>query len=537
MKHPDSDAQSNTAHRSAYRLGQDNIQLLGLDIHNPVFAISALLVLVFVVLSLASPTEAGAVFQDIRVWTTTRLDWLFMITANTVLVFCLALVVTPLGKVRIGGCDALPDYSYASWFSMMFAAGIGIGYMFFGVLEPMTHAVTPPLGMAGPVSATQHLGVAASIFHWGLHPWAIYTIVGLSLAIFSYNRGLPLSIRSVFYPLLGERIWGWSGHLIDILAVFATLFGLATSLGLGAEQITAGLSYLFGIKPGVLMQILVVTIITIIALISVLRGMDRGVKRLSEINMVLALAMLLFVLMMGSTLSIVSGYATNAMAYLTHLPAMSSWAGRSDTNFLHDWTTFYWAWGIAWSPFVGMFIARVSRGRTVREFIAVALLAPTIIAVIWFSTFGGSALSQLVAEGTTSVSTAVANGDGLALFKFLETLPFSNITSVLAVLLVVIFFVSSMDSGSLVVDTITAGGKTDAPVVQRVFWCIFEGLIALALVLGGGLAALQAASLATGFPFAIVLLLMCVCLYKGLRLELVKKRELVVPTPEAGSRP
>ncbi len=532
MSHSDSVKSTSTFYRSPYKLGQDNIQLLGLDVHNPVFLIAALLTLIFIVPALAFPIEAGDIFLKIRIWTTTQFDWMFMITANTLLALCLLLVVTPMGRVRIGGANALPEYSYASWFAMMFAAGIGIGYMFYGVLEPVTHAMTPPLGIEGPLAV--HIGIAASIFHWGLHPWAIYSIVGLSLAIASYNHGLPLSIRSAFYPILGERIWGWTGHVIDILAVFATLFGLATSLGLGAKQITAGLSYLFDIPPSIGVQILVVTVITVVALISVLRGMDRGIKRLSEINMVMAFVLLLFVLTTGSTLAILSSYATNTVEYLRYFPALSNWINREDTDFLHGWSTFYWAWGIAWSPFVGMFIARISRGRTVREFIAVAILAPTIVAVIWFSTFGGAALTQILAEGTTSVSLAVANNEiGLALFKYLETLPFSDLTSGLAVLLIVIFFVSSMDSGSLVVDAITAGGKTDAPIIQRVFWCIFEGLIALALLLGGGLASLQAASLLTGFPFAIVLLLMCVCLYKGLMQEVAKDKLEAIQAPDS----
>ena len=522
--HPSDEQQTCSLYRPTHKLGEDNVRFLGLDIHNPVFLIATLLILIFIVPALAMPAETEDIFLALHRWMNVQFDWLFIITANILLVMCLLLLVTPLGRVRIGGANAQADYSYASWFAMMFAAGIGIGYMYYGVLEPVTHTMMPPLGIDDPLGP--HLGTATSIFHWGLHPWAIYSIVGLALALATYNFGLPQSIRSAFYPLLGDRVWGWMGHVIDILAVFATLFGLATSLGLGAQQISAGLSYLFDIAPDIGVQVLVVTVITVVALISVLRGMDNGVKRLSEFNMVMAFLLLFFAITMGPTLTILASYGTNLVEYIRYLPSLSNWSNREDLDFLHNWTTFYWAWSIAWSPFVGMFIARISRGRTVREFIAVALLAPTIVAVIWFSTFGGVAATQMLAEGTTSVSQAVANNEiGLALFKYLETLPFSELTSGLTIVLIIIFFVSSMDSGSLVVDTITAGGKTDAPIIQRVFWCIFEGLIALALVLGGGLMTLQAASLLTGFPFAIVLLLMCVCLYLGLRQELAKDAE------------
>ncbi|MGI9286714.1 MAG: BCCT family transporter [Pseudomonadales bacterium] len=503
-----------------YETGQNNIQVFGLDVHNPVFAIAAVTVILFVVFSLAFQAEAATLFAAVRAWTTTSFDWLFMMAANFFVLVCFYLACSPLGKVRIGGVDVTPDYSYASWFAMMFAAGVGIGLMFYGVLEPVTHTLNPPLG-ADPTVAAAGIGVAATVYHWGLHAWAIYAVVGLSLAIFYYNKGLPLTIRSAFYPLLGEKIWGWPGHVIDVLAVFATLFGLATSLGIGAQQTAAGLNYLFEIPNNASTQIVVIVGITVVALISVIRGLDGGVKLLSEINMAIAVALLLFVLLAGPTLLILGGVVTNTVDYLKYLPALSNWIGRGDSHFVHDWTTFYWAWWIAWSPFVGMFIARVSRGRTVREFIFATLLVPTSVGIIWMTTFGGSAIHQYLQEGFGGVIEAVNNSQvELALFKFLEALPYTEITSIIAIVLVVVFFVTSMDSGSLVIDTITAGGKIDAPVAQRIFWCTFEGLVAIALMLGGGLAALQAASLATGFPFVLVLLLMCVSLFKGLNDEL-----------------
>lgn len=505
--------------KTRHVIGDNNVQAYGFDVHNPVFMVAAGIVILFVALSLSAPETASQVFQAVRVWATTQLDWLFMAAANFFLLFCVFLAVSPLGKIRIGGPHAKPDYNIVSWFAMMFAAGIGVGLMFYGVLEPIAHTLQPPFGMEGAsFEERRALGIASTYFHWGLHGWGIYSVVALALAIFAFNYGLPLTVRSAFFPLLGERTWGWAGNVIDVLAVFATLFGLATSLGLGAKQITAGLSYLLPVENGLVTQISVVVVITIIAIVSVVRGLDRGVKVLSEVNLILAGLLLLFLLAIGPTAQILTQTFADVLSYLRYLPALSNWVGREDTAFLHGWTTFYWAWWVAWSPFVGMFLARVSRGRTVREFIIATLLVPTLVAAVWFSTLGGSALMDMAANGETLVSQAVADGEvELALFKFLGGLPLSGITSVVAVLLIVIFFVSSMDSGSLVVDSITAGGKTDAPTAQRVFWCTFEGLIAIVLLLGGGLTALQAASLATGFPFVLVLLAMTLCLYLGLR--------------------
>ena len=516
-----------------YEIGQDNIESnlgpFGFDIHNPVFLISGLSIVGFVILTLALQDQAGVVFNGLRNWLTATLDWFFLAAANVFVIFCLVLIVTPLGKVRIGGKDATPDYSYTGWFAMLFAAGMGIGLMFFGVSEPISHfnsslggtAVEAgvrtdwaPLGAAldNPQAAAE-LGMAATIFHWGLHPWAIYAVVALALALFSYNKGLPLTMRSVFYPIFGERIWGWPGHIIDILAVFATLFGLATSLGFGAEQANAGLEYLFGIPNNDVSKVVLISIITGIALVSVYRGLDGGVKLLSEINMGLAALLLIFVILVGPTLAIATGFFDNLVAYVTMLPALSNPLGREDVNFSQGWTSFYWAWWISWSPFVGMFIARVSRGRSVREFIVCVLLVPSLVCVVWMTAFGGTAIEQIVQDGVTSVADAPLE---LKLFAMLAELPLSAITSFLGIVLVIVFFVTSSDSGSLVIDTITAGGKVDAPMPQRVFWCTFEGLVAIALLLGGGLGALQAMAVSTGFPFAVVLLLACYATYKGL---------------------
>jgi len=374
-----------------------------------------------------------------------------------------------------------------------------------------------PLGAAaGDVEGARSLAMAATIFHWALHPWATYAIVALALAFFSFNRGLPLTFRSAFYPLLGERVWGWWGHIIDILAVFATLFGLATSLGFGTEQALAGLNYLFGWGTGPGAKVILIAVITALALLSVVRGLDGGVKILSEINIALAALLLIFIIIVGPTADIFSTIVSGGAAYVANVVPLSMPFGREDTNFSQGWTSFYWAWWISWSPFVGMFIARVSRGRTVREFVFCVIVIPTLVCVVWMGVFGGTAISQVVADAAAPVKDAALE---LKLFEMLKPLPFAGITSFIGIVLVLVFFVTSSDSGSLVIDTITAGGKTDAPVSQRIFWCTFEGVVAATLLLVGGagaLTALQAMAVSTGLPFTIVLLAMSVSLMMGL---------------------
>ena len=519
-----------------YTIGQDNIVMnvgpFGLDIHNRVFGVSALMIIIFVVLTMAFQEQAEPMFGALRGWLTSSLDWFFITAGNIFVVVCLGIAISPLGKVRIGGTQAKPDYSYAGWFSMLFAAGMGIGLMFYGVSEPLSHFSSSmagtslengvrtdwaPLGAAaGDETAATKLAMAATIYHWALHPWAIYAVLALGLAIFSFNKGLPLTIRSVFYPLLGERIWGWPGHVIDILAVLATMFGLATSLGFGSSQAAAGLHFLFGFPLGDATQIMLVIGITAIAMISVLAGLEAGVKRLSEINMVLAAVLVLFVIFVGPTLVIVSGFFDNLLSYVEYLPALGNPIDREDANFSQGWTAFYWAWWISWSPFVGMFIARVSRGRSVREFIVSVLIVPSLACILWMTVFGETAIFQVVNDGYKAVTDADLP---LQIFYMLEALPLHGITSFVAIVLVVVFFVTSSDSGSLVIDVIASGGKVESPAPQRVFWCTFEGLVAIALILGGGAVALQAMAVSTGFPFAIVLLVATVSLIKGLMSE------------------
>ena len=512
-----------------YEIGQDNIETkiwgFEFDLHNPVFLLSSLIIITIVAFTLLAPEASKTFFDWLRPAITNTFDWFFISAANIFLIVCIVLIFTPLAKVRIGGTQAKADHSYASWLAMLFAAGMGIGLMFYGVSEPISHysssiaegagnaeSWAPLTGASGNAEAAENLGMAATIFHWGLHPWAIYAIVALGLALFSYNKGLPLSIRSLFYPIFGEKIWGWTGHIIDILAVFATLFGLATSLGLGASQAMAGLNFLFDWPNSNSTQVVLIAVISLCAITSVVLGVNAGVKKLSEANMILAILLLGFVIFVGPTLAIITSYFSNLLHYFEYLPALSNPFSRSDANFSQGWTAFYWAWWISWSPFVGMFIARISRGRTVREFLICVLLIPSAVSVLWMTAFGDTAIG-MVAGGAKEIASAALE---LKLFIMLSQLPLANITSFIAIILVLVFFITSSDSGSLVIDTITAGGKIEAPVSQRIFWASAEGIVAIALLLGGGLGALQAAAVSTGLPFTLVLLIGTYGVIKGL---------------------
>jgi len=528
-----------------YEIGQDNVSravTFEIDIHKVVFIVSAVVIALFTVGTLvgqiltaqppidgvAQPSGVETAFTSLRGALTGNLDWFFLAAGNVFVLLCLGLIVSPLGSVRLGGPEASPDFSLFGWFAMLFAAGMGIGLMFYGVSEPLGHFDAalggvviedgvrtdwaPLEGAAGDPMAARRLAMAATIFHWGLHPWAIYAVVALALALFSYNKGLPLTMRSVFYPLFGERIWGWPGHIIDILAVFATIFGLATSLGFGAEQATAGLHYLFGIPASLTTKIVVIIAITIVAGLSVGLGVERGVKILSQANMILAMLLLAFIIAVGPTWQIATGFFGNLSAYARDFIPLSNPFGRTDDNFRQGWTAFYWAWWISWSPFVGMFIARVSRGRTVRQFLTAVLVIPALISVLWMTALGGTAITQYLGGFTGAVDAALE----LQLFQMLGQLPLAQVTSLIGIVLVMVFFITSADSGSLVIDTIAAGGKVDAPVPQRLFWVSVEGMLAIALMLGGGLTALQAMAVSTGLPFTLVLLGACYAIIKGL---------------------
>lgn len=511
---------SKFSYNTEYEAGQDNIEILGMDIHNPVFLTSALLILSFAIGTLAFPNIASSIMGNARTWTLENFDWLFVIATNFIFIFCLAIALSPLGNIRLGGQQARPEFSTLSWVAMLFSAGMGIGLMFYGAAEPMAYYTGwsgTPLDVRPETAAAERLAFSATLFHWGITPWAVYAVIGLALGFFAFNKGLPLTIRSAFYPLLGERVWGWPGHFIDLFAVVSTLFGLATSLGLGAKQAVSGLNFLFGIEASITSQIILIAAITALAVISVVRGLEGGVKVLSNINIALAFFMLLFVILAGPTLLIITGIGENTLHYIADTFALSQWGDRNDTEWFHGWTVFYWAWWISWSPFVGMFIARVSKGRTIRQFLGTVMFVPVLVSIFWFTAFGTTALDQIqndvgsLPDGIKSVS--------LVLFQMLENLPFAHISSAFAVVLVIVFFVTSSDSGSLVIDSITAGGKLHAPTPQRVFWATMEGLIAIVLLYGGGtqaLTAMQAGTITTALPFTIVLLVCCASLYKGL---------------------
>ncbi|MEZ9142559.1 MULTISPECIES: BCCT family transporter [unclassified Shewanella] len=507
-----------------YTVGQDNIQKWGFDVHNPVFGISASLIGLFIIaILLVEPETSKSVLDGIKWQIIGAFDGLFMWSANIFVLFCLAMIISPYGKIRLGGAEAKTDYSRLSWVAMLFAAGMGIGLMFWAVAEPVAYFTgwyETPLNVAANTAEAKELALGATMFHWGLHPWAIYGVVSLSLAFFAYNKGLPLSMRSVFYPILGDRTWGWPGHVVDILAVIATLFGLATSLGLGAQQAASGFHHVFGMENGLTLQIAIIFAVTLIAVVSVMRGIDGGVKVISNVNMLLALILVVFVALVSFAVAM-GTIPTTVMGYIKNIIPLSNPIGREDEAWMHGWTVFYWAWWISWSPFVGMFIARISRGRTIREFMTAVLIAPTVVTILWMSVFGGVGIDQVVNNIGTLGEKGLTDVP-LAMFQMFDQLPLGNILSMLAVILVLIFFVTSSDSGSLVIDSITSGGKVDAPAPQRVFWALVEGAIAAALVWVGGteaIEALQAGAISTALPFTIILLVMCISLIMGLRTE------------------
>ena len=495
-------------------------------INAPVFLLSSLLVLAFVGFAVIAPDVADKVFGAIRDWTVQSAGWFYILVVAGFLVFVVILAMSGFGRIKLGPDHSVPDYSYGSWFAMLFSAGMGIGLMFFGVAEPIMHYVTPPLGDAQTAEAARQ-AMRITFFHWGVHAWAIYAVVALSLAYFAYRHDLPLTIRSALYPLIGDRIRGPIGHAVDIFAVLGTLFGVATSLGFGVIQVNAGLNYLFDVPTSITVQVILIAVITSIATLSVGLGLDTGIRRVSELNMILAVILIVFVLVAGPTVFLLQTLVQNTGMYLSSLFEMTfNLYAYEPTGWIGGWTLFYWAWWIAWSPFVGMFIARISRGRTIREFVVGVLLVPVGFTFMWMTFFGDTAIHMVMMEGVTGLAEAVEADAAVALFQFLEHLPLSSVTSLLATLLVVTFFVTSSDSGSLVVDMLTNGGYDTSPLWQRIFWSVVEGVIAAALLIAGGLGALQTATIAAALPFAIVMILMCWGLVKALRIDMVKRVSL-----------
>ncbi|MFP4127920.1 MAG: BCCT family transporter, partial [Desulfonatronovibrio sp.] len=474
--------------------------------------------------------RASDVFGSIQNWIVQTAGWFYILAVATFLLFVVFLGLSRYGDIKLGPDHSSPDYTYISWFAMLFSAGMGIGLMFFGVAEPVMHYLNPPVGDAGTIEAARE-AMKITFFHWGVHAWAIYAVVAISLAYFSYRHGLPLTIRSAFYPLIGERIYGPVGHTVDILAVFGTMFGVATSLGLGVMQINSGLEYLFGVPNSIMIQIILIIIITAIATVSVVLGLDGGIRRLSELNMVLAITIVAFVLIAGPTIFLLQAFTQNVGTYVADLISMTfNLYAYEPTGWLGGWTLFYWGWWISWSPFVGMFIARVSKGRTIREFVMGVLMVPVGFTFMWMTFFGNTALHMILVDGITQLGDAVAADTTVALFQFFEHLPFSTIASLLATTLVVTFFVTSSDSGSLVVDMLTSGGEEDAPVWQRIFWASAEGVVAAVLLLAGGLGALQTATIASALPFTVIMVFMCWGLFRALRIDAVKKNALQTAT-------
>jgi choline/glycine/proline betaine transport protein len=518
--HPESDREP----------GDTNIQRFGFDIHPVVFPVALILIALFIALTVLLGDQASEAYTALFNFIGNNFGWFYLLAVNVFIVVLLFFAFSKYGKIKIGGVEAEKEFSDFSWMAMLFSAGMGIGLMFFSVSEPLYYFQNVPgfWGAEAETGAAASAAMAQTFFHWGFHPWAVYGLVGLGLAFFSFNRGLPLTFRSIFWPLLGDRIYGWPGHVIDLVTVFATLFGLATSLGLGVSQVNQGISYVggdllgfFTLPTNPLVQVLLIAGITGIATLSVAAGLDGGVKRLSTINLYLMFALLGFLLIVGPTVYILGAWVEGLGTYFNNILALGFFRGTlaPGGGTVTGWTVFYWGWWIAWSPFVGMFIARISKGRTIRQFVMGVLVLPAMFSTIWLSTFGGSALFNSLQGNGAALATYNELGQTVAMFAMLEQFPLGALSGILATLLVITFFVTSSDSGSLVIDHLTSGGKHDVPRAQRIFWAVTEGLVAAILLWGGGLQALQTAAITTGLPFAVILCLMCYTVYLGLSNE------------------
>ena len=484
----------------------------------------------------ALPKQAQSLFTLIQASIVDNGSWFYVLTVAFIFFFVIFLGVSRYGDIRLGPDHSTPDYSLVSWLSMLFAAGMGIGLMFFGVAEPLMHYLSPPTAETGTVTAVQE-AMKMTFFHWGLHAWAIYAIVALVLAYFSYRHNLPLTLRSALYPLIGEKIYQWPGHLVDVFAVVSTVFGVATSLGLGASQVNAGFGYLFGIDVSTTNQIIIMCVITSLAVISVATGLDKGIKILSETNMVLAVILLLLIFVLGPTVFLLQAYLQNIGDYLADIVHNTfNLFAYNKTDWIGGWTIFYWGWWLAWAPFVGLFIARISRGRTIREFIIGVMLIPTVFTLFWMTIFGNSAIDLVHNQGVVALGEMVSKDSSVALFVFLENFPLATVLSFFSVLMIVIFFVTSCDSGAMVVDMLCSHGSNNTPLWQRVYWAVGIGVVAAVLLLVGGLNALQTMTIASALPFTFVLLLAIAGLIKALRVEGFKQEsQLITAIPHASN--
>ncbi|MGI2259854.1 BCCT family transporter [Shewanella sp. GXUN23E] len=493
------------------------------SINPPVFFPSVILIALLVVIGAVWPQQAQQIFKSVQSWMELKAGWLYILGVAIFMLFVLFVMVSRFGDIKLGPDHAQPDYSYKSWIAMLFSAGMGIGLMFFGVAEPVMHFLAPPDATPQSIEAAKE-AMKITFFHWGIHAWAIYAVVALSLAYFAYRHKLPLLPRSALYPLIGNRIYGPIGHAVDTFAVLGTMFGVSTSLGFGVLQVNSGLNYLLGLPVSPEVQVALIAGITLIATLSVFSGLDKGVKRLSELNLILAFLLLAVVLIVGPTVSLLQAFVQNTGSYLSDIvgKTFNLYAYEQKNDWIGGWTLLYWGWWISWSPFVGTFIARVSRGRTIREFLVGMLFVPSGFTFLWMTVFGNSAIDAIMHHGATYLADAVNTDVSVALFKFFEHLPMSTLLSVIAVCLVVTFFVTSSDSGSLVIDNLTSGGDSDAPVWQRVFWALTQGVVASVLLLAGGLQALQTAAIASALPFLLVMLLICFGLFKALQDDWLK---------------
>jgi choline/glycine/proline betaine transport protein len=493
-------------------------------INPPVFFGAVAVIGIFLAIGIVFPSRAGEIFSSAQAAILSNFGWFYLLAVGIFLATMLLLCLGRYGRLRLGPDESTPDFKFSSWIAMLFAAGMGIGLMFYAVGEPMTHFMAPPTAQPRSIAAMRE-AMAVTFFHWGIHAWAIYAVVGLSLAYFGYRYNLPLTIRSGLYPLLKERINGPVGHIVDIFAIVGTMFGIATSLGVGVAQINAGLNYLLGVPIGVEIQLPLIAVIMVMATASVVSGLDKGVRILSETNLVVAILLMVFVLVVGPTAQLFRDFVQNLGLYLdTLLLRTFNIYAYEPTPWVDAWTLFYWAWWISWSPFVGMFIARISRGRTVREFVTAVLFIPAGFTFFWMTVFGNTAMFVDTGVAAGALGAAVADDVSVGLFKFFEYLPFTGLTSTLAVILVGIFFITSADSGSLVVDSIAAGGETQTTTGQRVFWCILEGVVAASLLLAGGLGALQSATVASALPFAFIMLALIWSLLIGMRADLAQQQ-------------
>ncbi|MDT4824306.1 Glycine betaine transporter [compost metagenome] len=492
-------------------------------INRPVFFPAAIFTLLLVGFAILAPKAAQSVFESVQGWILGNASWFYILVVAIILLAVVFLAVSRYGDIKLGPDHSEPDYRNFTWFAMLFSAGMGIGLMFFGVAEPVMHFMSPPVGEGGTAVAARE-AMKITFFHWGLHAWAIYAVVALILAFFSYRHGLPLTLRSALYPLIGNRIHGPIGHAVDIFAIIGTVLGVATSLGLGVAQINSGLNHLFGTPVGVLTQIILIIVTCGLATLSVASGLDKGIRILSETNLVLAAVLLLFVLVVGPTVFLFQTFVQNTGAYLSDIVNKTfNLYAYEPTDWIGGWTLFYWGWWIAWSPFVGLFIARISRGRTIREFVTGVLLVPAGFTLFWMTVFGDTAIHMILVDKVQGFAEVVQADSSLALFAFLEQLPWSSVLSVIAIAMVAVFFVTSADSGALVVDLLASGGSDRTPVWQRIFWSLLMGAVAIALLLADGLTALQTATIASALPFSVILLLSLWGLFKALKLDATKR--------------